>query len=243
MKKHLLLIVLCALLICNLAVPAQGAAQSVEITDLAELMTGAEEAALEIAAAELSRQYNLHIVILTTNTLEGKSPQEYADDYYDLSCGEDSDGILFLLSMEDRDWYISTCGRAMELYTDREVYVFMDVILSYFSDGDYYDGFAAWLEDLPYYLDAEEPEPEPSIWICLGAGLLVAVIVILIMRSGMNTKRKQQSARHYLVPETYHLRTQQDFFLYSNVTKTARPKDNDSSSGGGRSHGGGGGKF
>ena len=59
-------------------------------------------------------------------------------------------------------------------------------------------------------------------------------------------------AGSYLNDSSYHLRTNQDLFLYSNVTKTRIQQESSNSGGGGSSvhtsssgstHGGGGGKF
>ena len=94
----------------------------------------------------------------------------------------------------------------------------------------------------------------PNILLSLVIGVVVAAVSVLIMRASMNTKRMQYSASDYMNPGSFHLRTQQDIFLYSNVTKVRRQENNNSSGGGGggssvhtsssgRSHGGGGGKF
>ena len=83
-------------------------------------------------------------------------------------------------------------------------------------------------------------------------GAVVGGITVLIMRACMNTKRPQRSAGSYLNDSSYHLRTNRDLFLYSNVTKTRIQQESSSSGGGGSSvhtsssgssHGGGGGKF
>ena len=83
-------------------------------------------------------------------------------------------------------------------------------------------------------------------------GAVIGGITVLIMRACMNTKRPQRSAGSYLNDSSYHLRTNQDLFLYSNVTKTRIQQESSSSGGGGSSvhtsssgssHGGGGGKF
>ena len=48
----------------------------------------------------------MDIVIVTTNTLDGKLPTVYADDFYvakEYGFGLDKDGVLLLISKEDRD--------------------------------------------------------------------------------------------------------------------------------------------
>ncbi len=246
MKRIFSLIAVLLLLIClgspvyayDYGMPVTGAV----ISDGAGLLTDGEEGLLVARASELWRQYRLNIAIVTTDTLHGKSPRQYAEDAYDGLYGEGTDGILFLLSMEDRDWYISTSGRAMDLLTDGEADDSADEALAYLGRDEFYEGMDTWLEGLPHYLDSTEPEPQPSILIALVIGLAVALIAVLLMRRAMNTKRQQHSARDYLIPGSYRLGTCQDFYLYSRTTRTARPKSSSSSSGG-RSHGGGGGKF
>ena len=91
-----------------------------------------------------------------------------------------------------------------------------------------------------------------NVWISIVIGAVIGGITVLIMRACMNTKRPQRSAGSYLNDSSYHLRTNQDLFLYSNVTKTRIQQESSSSGGGGnsvhtsssgRTHGGGGGKF
>ena len=211
-------------------------------------MSSSEEAALEEKALALRQEYGMDVVILTVDSLDGKRPQEYADDYYDYN-GYADDGLLFLLSMEDLkngDYYGAFDA-------------FLDALPTYFSaysdgapidgtvptSGDYYHGDQ---EDVVYY---EQPR-HVSIWISIVIGAVIGGITVLIMRACMNTKRPQRSAGSYLNDSSYHLRTNQDLFLYSNVTKTRIQQESSSSGGGGSSvhtsssgssHGGGGGKF
>ena len=81
-------------------------------------------------------------------------------------------------------------------------------------------------------------------------GLIAAVITLLIMRSKMNTAKPQKNAANYLKAGSFHLRQRSDMFLYSRVSRRAKPKNNTSGSGssvhrssGGVSHGGRGGRF
>lgn len=253
------------------------------IVDEADLLTAEEEASLEAVAEGLLDAYGVDIVILTVDSLEGKRPQDYADDYYDAQgygVGDDYSGALFLLSMEERDLYVSTCGDAIYALTDYGIDQTTELALPYLGDGDYYGGFLVWLEALPEYFDAlaegtpvdgsdysedfyhggqeevvyYEEEVSPSVLLSLMIALPVAGVVLLIMRLTMNTKRPQHSAMDYMKADSFHLRSQQDLFLYSQVTKREKPKaPPPSSSGGGgssvhtsssgRSHGGGGKKF
>lgn len=276
MKHKLICLILCLLLLPSLFLSV-GAEQQYVI-DNADLMSSSEEAALEEKAQALRQEYGMDVVILTVDTLDGKRPQDYADDYYDYN-GYANDGVLFLLSMEERDWYISTKGNAIYALTDYGIQQVGESALPYLKSGDYYGAFDAFLAALPTYFSAysdgspidgyadtsgdyyhgdqedvvyyEQPR-HVSIWISIVIGAVIGGITVLIMRACMNTKRPQRSAGSYLNDSSYHLRTNRDLFLYSNVTKTRIQQESSSSGGGGSSvhtsssgssHGGGGGKF
>ena len=188
-------------------------------------------------------------------------------------------GILLLIDMESREWYMSTCGDAIYIFTDYGLDQLGQTILPWLSNGDYYRAFLAWISDLAPYVKAyrngspvdgyvppdeyESPYGEEIIYhdmpvgirirpfpTALIIGLIAALITILIMRSGMNTAKLQKSAANYLKDGSFRLRQRSDMFLYSRVTRTARPKNNTSGGGssvhrssGGVSHGGRGGRF
>ncbi len=229
------------------------------VIDNAGLLYPEEIADLEANAAALSEDYGIDVVILTVDSLAGKTAQNYADDYYDTN-GYSEDGLLFLLAMEEREWYISTCGSVIYALTDYGIQQLGEDILPYLSSGAWYDGFCSFLDGLPYYLDAYQTgspidgyadysgdyyhgqqdevvyydqESQPSFLLSLLIGLTVGGVVILIMRAAMNSKRAQRSASVYLKDGSWKLYTHQDIYLYSNVTKTRRQQN--SSSGGGSS--------
>ena len=278
MKHKMICLILCLLLLPSLFLSAGAAQTQPYVIDNADLMTSSEEAALEEKAQTLRQEYGMDVVILTVNSLDGKRPQDYADDYYDYN-GYNEDGVLFLLSMEDRDWYISTKGNAIYALTDYGIQQVGEAALPYLKNGDYYGAFDAFLDALPTYFSAyndgapidgyadtsgdyyhgdqedvvyyEQPR-HVNVWISIAIGAVIGGITVLIMRGAMNTKRPQRSAGSYLNDSSYRLRTNQDLFLYSNVTKTRIQEESSSSGGGGSSihtsssgstHGGGGGKF
>ena len=115
MKHKLICLILCLLLLPSLFLSV-GAEQQYVI-DNADLMSSSEEAALEEKAQALRQEYGMDVVILTVDSLDGKRPQDYANDYYDYN-GYSEDGVIFILSMEKRDRYISTCGNAAYVLTD-----------------------------------------------------------------------------------------------------------------------------
>lgn len=274
-KRKILAHLLIVLFFPFLLVKVQASYIGAHVLDSAGLLSSQELIELESKADNLMTEYGMDVVILTVDSLDGQSAQNKADNFYDEN-GYGDNGVLFLLAMEEREWYISTCGDAIYALTDYGIQQLGDVALPYLSDGDYYAGFAAFLNALPDYFDALNSgspidgyadysgeyyhgdrekvvnyEQSPSLVLSLVIGLVVAAVTVLIMRSTMNTKRKQRSAGDYLKEGSYNLRTRQDLFLYSRVSKIRRQQNTSSGGGGssvhrssgGRSHGGGGGRF
>lgn len=281
MKHRSLYIFLAMILIFSLPLGVSATGDLPLIVDNADLLDPSEEAALEEKAFELRSQYEMDIVILTVDSLNGISVQDYADNYYDengYGYDEDGSGILLVLAMSEREWYISTCGDAIYALTDYGIQELGETAFSYLYGNDFEPVFNAYLTHLPEYLSAYEigapvdghsdysrdhyhgdqksvvyyeEEHSPSIFVSLVIGAITAAVVILIMRSSMNTKRRQYNASTYMQSDSFHLKRHQDLFLYSNVSKVRRQQNNSGGgsgssvhrSSGGRHHGGGGGRF
>ena len=83
------------------------------LVDNAGLLDEDEALELESKLDEISQEYDCDVVILTEETINGAEPMDYADDYFDYEgygMGEDNSGILFLITMSERKWWISTHG-------------------------------------------------------------------------------------------------------------------------------------
>lgn len=251
------------------------------LEDYADLLTDDEEETLQQRIQELKVELKLDIVIVTTYGTGGKGVQEYADDFYDRNgygYGSTNSGILLLLDMEGRELYMSTCGEAIYIFTDYGLEELGQGILPYLSDGDYYGAFSHWVRELTYYVESfrsgkpidgyvepddydspygdeivhyDEPLVRNPFPVALIIGLVAALITILIMRIRMNTAKLQRGAQAYLKDGSFHLHQNSDMFLYSRVSRRAKPKNNSSGGGGssvhrssgGVSHGGRGGRF
>ena len=87
-------------------------------------------------------------------------------------------------------------------------------------------------------------------------GIALAFATVSFMTKGLKSVRKKESAADYVVPGSMRLTRNEDVFLYSNVSKTAKVQDNSDSSSGssygssgshesssGNSHSGGGRSF
>ena len=132
--KRIISFIFAAIII--LALPLNALADSPKYAiDGAGLMDESEVSELEEMLASLSEKYNFDIVALTVDSTEGKSPMDFADDYYDYN-GYKDDGCLFLISMEERDWWISTKGYGITAITDYGIEVIEAEVVPFLSNGD-----------------------------------------------------------------------------------------------------------
>lgn len=245
------------------AVAADAAGGLARIVDWADLLSDSEEAALSEQLDEISERQRVDIVVVTTDSLAGMSVVEYADDFYDdngYGFGTGKDGILLLVSMEERDWYISTSGYGVTAVTDAGR--MSETFVPYLSEGEYAKAFHLYAELCDEYITMARAGGTPTepfshvraLIIAIAAGFVTALIATGMMRHSLRSVRSQPAAASYVKRDSLRLTKEYEQFLYRNVTRTEKPKENSSSnsrSGGsathtsssGRKHGGGGGKF
>lgn len=252
-----------------LAVPVFAAADGVpHVVDNAGVLTDQECKALDKQALALSKHWKFDFVIVTVDSVGSASPKAYADDFFDYNdygWGEDFDGILLLVSMEKSDWCVSTHGYGITAFTDYGREYMMERVIPKMSQGDFTGAFGTFLNvsedllrqakngkpmDVP---DRFEGSPIVSLVVCMVLGFVLAIIPVERMKKQVKNVASQKNAMNYVTGAGLELTHQSDRFLYSHVTKRARPKQSSSSSsrGGssthrsssGRTHGGSGGKF
>lgn len=111
------------------------------VDDAADLFFDSEEVTIGDSLVEFSLETGYSAVVLTTDYADGKSSQEYADDYFDnliLSEGWEEKGILFLIDMDNREVCISTMGECIEVYAGSIDYI-IDSGFDELADGYYSD--------------------------------------------------------------------------------------------------------
>ena len=241
------------------------------LVDEAGLLSEEESSTLINKLEEISQRQKNEVAVVTVNSLEGKTAEAYADDYYDYNgygYGENDDGLLLLVSMGEREWAVTTYGYCHTVaFTDAG----LDYISSEFrrklSSGEYakaFGCFADLCDDFltqaatgePYDVDNMPKGKVSPFW--LYTDLVVAFFISFGIVKGksrnLKSVKKQESAKAYERRGSLSLRRSTDSFVNRIVTqKTIRNEKNSSSgsSGGssshisssGRSHGGTSGKF
>lgn len=139
------------------------------VFDYAGLMSADEIADLEMQIADMKEKTGWDIFAVTTDYAEGKSTVAYADDFYDERTNEDSDGILVLIDMDNREIYVSTCGNAIRYLTDARIERILDDGFYYVSNGEYASCLSAMLSTSEYYYDAGIQESQYNYDVETGA--------------------------------------------------------------------------
>lgn len=259
MKKKISTIFFVLLLALLMACPTFAAGDMPRFVDEAGLLTDSEGKELLDQLNEISERQQVDVVVVTVNSLEGASAMEYADDFYeanDYGFGEERDGILFLISMEERDWWMSTSGFGITAFTDAGMEFISEMILSDLSEGDYMWAFTTFADMCDDYItEAKTGEPydvdhlpnEPlalllCLVIALAVGFVIALIVTGIMRLSLRSVYNKTEADSYVKKGSLKLTIENDLYLYKHVDRREKPKEentsNSSSSGSTRSSGG-----
>ena len=213
------------------------------VFDEADLLSDAEEAALQEKLLGISHSHNAQIVVITIATLNGGDVDGFLNHIYDsmeFGYGENHDGVLLLVCMDPREFRILSNGLAADAISTFDIDVISEMIKPDLSDGDYADAFNTFADQCDEYLgDQTTFNVGKHLIICLVIGILAGVIVAFILKAQLKTVRKQNQANVYVQPDSMHLTVHNDFFLYRDVTRTKKESSSSSSSGSSRNTGGG----
>lgn len=257
MTKRLLAILFALMLVFSAALLPVGAegAYSVKLDDAANLLSPEEEAQLTGIMNEVSAQNKCNLAFVTVNDLYGASfyhngtTQDYADMYYETYYGQNTDGIVVLLVLSDeygkRTIYFSTSGKCINRLSDGEREEILDDIID--NHNPDYTGYYEFLYAAA--LGLKQALPPHLKWYMLPLALLIgfgiAMIIMLLLRSRLKSVKMERGAVNYVRAGSMNVTASRDTYLYSTVSRTAKPKNSSSThtSSGGGTHGGGGRSF
>ncbi|MBQ8803867.1 MAG: TPM domain-containing protein [Tyzzerella sp.] len=256
-SKILMAGILTMMMILSINVQAESGHPS-RVVDDADLLETYEEEELLKELDEISERLDFDIVVVTTNSTEGKSAEAYADDYFDYNgygMGDSYDGALLLVNMGNREWHISTTGYGITALSDNDLDYIGEEVADYLSYGDYASAFETFAELVEEeVLDAKDGETLEigevlvKIPIALLIGGLIAFIPVTVMKKKMDNVEMRSEASDYVMRNRVAITEQRDMFLYRTVNRRRKPKDSGGGSSthrssSGRSHGGRGGRF
>ena len=230
------------------------------LLDTASILSDEEQDEITELLDELSERQKMDVTIATVENLDNyNSIEACADDLYDycnFGYGTDRDGLMFVVSMEEREWHISTCGYGITAFTDAGIQYVGGQMLDSLADGDYAQDDLIDQARAGHPFDKDDVPRKPMSatvpLICIAIGAALGFATVQGMKAQLKSVHKAGSAANYVRPGSMNLTGKQDLFLYSHVDRVKRETKSSSSSGGGSSthtsssgttHGGGGGKF
>ena len=250
LEKKILSICLALLLTVCLAATVEAAGNYV--IDDAGLLTQQERSELNACAANITRNREIGIYILTVYDYRDYG---YSGDVFDttwqiyhdrkLGMGSDRQGMILLLSMKERDY-------ATFFYGDDTEYAFnaygQEELEQYFLDdfkrNDWYSGFHDYLtQSRDFMQDAADGDPVRKssmgrVLIFVAVALLLSGIITLIPYVAMKNVKRKVTAGNYIVGTGLNLTRREDRFTHQ--TRSVRTIQSSSGSGS-RSRSGGGG--
>ena len=244
MKKRVILILLVLVTVFSVSVTLFAAEQPKRLYDEADLLTAAEEEALLNRLNGVSEAYRVDIIIATVETVGDSTADEFVEDFYDRNgCGygNNKDGVILLISMEERDYRILSNGLGAEAISSDDIKELGKTISTSLSSGDYVKAFNSFIDECEYQIDGEINgfpfAVAKNLLISVVIGFVLAFLVTGSMKSQLKSVRKQTEAAEYTKKGSMHLTVSRDTFLYRNVNRTK--KENKSSSESERNVGGG----
>ena len=231
-------------LLCSVLLIAGGVTVSAEskqkVYDKADLLSESEEQELEAKLSGIVSEYGHDVIVYTTDSLDGFDAETYTEMLVGrLGAGIDGSGIIYMVSMEYRDYDIFSFGKmGTQIVVSNVRDDIAEDMREYLSDGEYYMAFSGYADrverEIKHTLE-NGPNEEPSYAVIIGAvvGLIIGLVTVLIMKSGMKTTRAEAMANNYVRQGSFRLTNARDIFLYSRVTRTKRESSSSSGGGGG----------
>ena len=222
------------------------------VYDDADLLSDAEEAALEQKLMDISHAYDAQLVVCTLPSMDGGDIDSFVDYLYDtmgFGYGENHDGVLLLVCMDPREYRILSNGYAGVAIGPDQIDKLCDFMDTYLPNGHYVAAFNSFADQcgemLAYYQAGSPFNVGKNLAISLVIGMITGLIVVLVMKGQLKSVHKQYQANVYVKQGSMQLNYTRDIFLYRNVTRTKKQErvESGSSGSGGTARSKGGGSF
>lgn len=266
--RRLLCIFVALILVLSCNIYSLAKSNSKEMIDKAHVLSQEQIDKLSYEFEQIRETHNLDVRGLIVDGTDGEDIMDFADNYYEekgFGLGKNHDGVMLVLDLDSRQWWITTEGYGINVVTDYGISTVGDRILSYLSNGNYYKAFSTYGKSMREFATAIEngnpfditsvdednenwdskPYDEEKLPYNIATGALAAIVLGSIsgFTSSSYHKRKLKSvnrkytAYNYIRKGSLNVDEARDIFLYSNVIRHRKPDpdDDDVFSGGGGS--------
>ena len=201
------------------------------IADNAGILTEAQRASCADALQELSRQYGLDLVIFTDSAVYTPTADQYADDFYYYN-GYGADGICLYVFDTGSYSYGTILYGAGKAYEKLKI---AQELSAAFNEDAPDKAIGQYTDLLTFMLKHRRlPMHTATAVFCLVVGLVAGLIVSSVVLGRLKSVMKitqDNGAGSYLVDGSFRLAGNSSHYLYSTVSRRARPKETNSSSG------------
>ena len=227
-----------------------------KIYDFADLFTDTEEEKLYSSVMKYIETYKLDMVILTIDENNKQYAQSYGEDFYIYNYFGFEDakrsGCLFIIDMDNRDYYLVTSGSVIKYLDDNIIDNLLDSIFDEVKAGSYYSATDRLIRGVHNYGNSipssnvnieiddngvPKVKKSPNILLSLLISLISAIIFVGVNISKHKGIVLASNANNYMSKEDGTMR-KEDKLLSSVTTTRMVPKDPPTSSGGGHMVGG-----
>ena len=189
------------------------------VYDEAGLLTEEERVSLTEEVEALKEKTGWDIFAVTTANANGKTATVYADDLYDSQTAEDSNGVLVLIDMDNREICISTAGEAIRYLEDRRIEAILDDAYARIIEDDYVGCLLAMIRGTERYYDAGIHEDQYNYDVETGAEshyhklTWMEVVLIVLLAVGVG------AGIYLFVVKSYSIKGGRDSYAYTNYGK------------------------
>ncbi len=222
------------------------------VFDTCDLLSQEEWEELEMRAKRISERHGcgVYAAFVDDFTEYGDGGDVYKTTYQlyhasELGMGENRDGIIILLSMDERDYAMFVYGKSAEHAFNKYGQEQLEgYFLGDFGRNDWYGGVSHYLDGCDEYLTlAEEGNPVrknplPLYLIVVAASFVISGFICIMLKWKMQTVHKKAEANEYVAADGLQLTKQYD--RYTHTTETRHRIRDDSDSGTSSCSGGGG---
>lgn len=249
-KKFLLL---CIAILASISLYAQAI-----VVDEAGVLSTGEIVAFEAKLARFEQQAKSQAVVVIVPSLNGKSREAFADDYFDYNgygYGEEKEGVLLLIATGDGtpgsgDMHISTHGsKTIGKLSDRKIERLLDTLYDDgLKDRNYASAIDSYIDDLSFCFFNTLSSRDSAVGV--GGGLLTFLLSFFGIKR-RNKVKEMKPAFNAGKNAAVSFAATNDKLISSNVFTQKIVRSNPTSDGGssthtsssGETHGGGGRSF
>ena len=237
---------------------------ALRVIDESDLITDAEEQALDAKLAAYEQAHGIRILVGTVKNTHKQVLGKVANAVVDRIADGGANGtIVLLLAPKERDFYISTDNKMrVRITDDRGIEHLAGQFVPSLKENKYAEGFTAFaaaVDEMVTYYEKEGKPFNPDAFLLTIVALVGALIAAALvywfifanLSDSMLSVRSAHEADDYVERGSFRLTHRADVFLRTTESRETKHKETSSSSSGSyistssrdESHGGGGGKY